>query len=55
MPRTKTPKLPLGYRMHYGFRRALLTVFGPAQLSEELDPIRQLQRERAAKQRALEL
>ena len=54
MVRPKKPKLPLGYRMHYAFRRTLLTFMGPAELSEELDPLKRLKRERIQKQRELE-
>ncbi|MDO5696674.1 MAG: hypothetical protein Q4G51_01745 [Dermatophilus congolensis] len=40
--------LSLGYRIWWGIRRAVLTVFGPAQLGED-DPIENLRREREAK------
>ena len=41
--------LSLGYRVMYRIKHAGLSVFGPAQLSEEQDPRRRLERERAAK------
>lgn len=40
--------LSLGYRMWWGIRRSILTVFGPAQLGED-DPIENLRRERDEK------
>ncbi len=41
--------LSMGYRVMYRIKHAGLSVFGPAQLSEEQDPRRRLERERAAK------
>ncbi len=41
--------LSVGYRVMYRIKHAGLSVFGPAQLSEEEDPRRRLERERAAK------
>ena len=40
--------LSLGYRIWWGIRRSVLTVFGPAQLGED-DPIENLRREREDK------
>jgi hypothetical protein len=39
----------MGYRVMYRIKHAGLSVFGPAQLSEEQDPRRRLERQRAAK------
>jgi len=41
--------LSWGYRVMYRVKHAGLSVFGPAQLSEEDDPRRRLERQRAAK------
>ena len=41
--------LSLGYRMWWRFRYAGMHVFGPAQLGDESDPQRRLERERAAR------
>jgi hypothetical protein len=41
--------LTLGYRFMWRLRYAGLHVFGPAQLGDERDPQRRLERERAAK------
>ena len=43
--------LSLGYRLVYRVRHAGLSLFGPAQLGEEEDPRRRLEREREAKVR----
>ncbi|WP_226344642.1 hypothetical protein [Agilicoccus flavus] len=41
--------LTLGYRIGWNIRRAVMTVFGPAQLGSHNDPLSRLQAERAAK------
>lgn len=41
--------LSIGYRAWWNVRRLVMTVFGPAQLSGDRDPIERLRRERAAK------
>ena len=41
--------LSLGYRFMWRLKYAGLHVFGPAQLGDERDPQRRLERERAAK------
>jgi hypothetical protein len=41
--------LTLGYRVMWRLRYAGLHVFGPAQLGDDSDPQRRLERERAAK------
>ncbi|WP_270886718.1 hypothetical protein [Pedococcus sp. 5OH_020] len=44
--------LSLGYRLGYRIRAIGMSIFGPAQLGEEDDPMRRLRREREAKVRA---
>jgi hypothetical protein len=39
--------LSLGYRIRWRLRRLLMTVFGPATLGPESDPLTRLDRERA--------
>ena len=46
---TENEGLTLGYRVMWRLRYAGLHVFGPAQLGDERDPQRRLERERAAK------
>ena len=46
---TDTEGLSLGYRVMWRLRYAGMHVFGPAQLGDESDPQRRLERERAAK------
>jgi hypothetical protein len=46
---TENEGLTLGYRFMWRLRYAGLHVFGPAQLGDERDPQRRLERERAAK------
>jgi hypothetical protein len=46
---TENEGLTLGYRFLWRLRYAGLHVFGPAQLGDERDPQRRLERERAAK------
>jgi hypothetical protein len=46
---TENEGLSLGYRFMWRLRYAGLHVFGPAQLGDERDPQRRLERERAAK------
>lgn len=41
--------LSLGYRIMYQIKRALLTVYGPAQLSGDADPHVRMKRQREAK------
>ena len=41
--------LSIGYRISYRLRTIALTIFGPAQLGEDDDPLVRLRRERAAK------
>lgn len=41
--------LSWAYRCFWRFQYVLLSVFGPAQLSDRQDPRRQLERQRAAK------
>ncbi|UJH69650.1 hypothetical protein [Ornithinimicrobium sp. INDO-MA30-4] len=41
--------LSLGYRIMHRIKVAGLTVYGPAQLSDDKDPIARLHRKRAAK------
>lgn len=41
--------LSMGYRISYRLRKIALTIFGPAQLGENDDPLVRLRRERAAK------
>ena len=45
---TENEGLSLGYRFMWRLRYAGLHVFGPAQLGDERDPQRRLERERAA-------
>lgn len=45
--------LSLGYRLWWGIRRSVLTVFGPAQLGDA-DPLYKLKQERAEKVRAIQ-
>jgi hypothetical protein len=47
--RSENEGLTLGYRFMWRLKYAGLHVFGPAQLGDERDPQRRLQRERAAK------
>ena len=47
--RSENEGLTLGYRFTWRLKYAGLHVFGPAQLGDERDPQRRLQRERAAK------
>ena len=46
---TENEGLSLGYRFMWRLRYAGLHVFGPAQLGDDRDPQRRLERERAAK------
>ena len=46
---TDTEGLSLGYRVMWRLRYAGMHVFGPAQLGDDRDPQRRLERERAAK------
>jgi hypothetical protein len=46
---TENEGLTLGYRLMWRLRYVGMHVFGPAQLGDERDPQRRLQRERAAK------
>ncbi len=46
---TENEGLTLGYRFMWRLKYAGLHVFGPAQLGDERDPQRRLERERAAK------
>ena len=39
----------LGYRIHYAARKAVLSLWGPAQLDPENDPRIQLEKEREAR------
>ena len=50
----KLPKagLSIGYRIGWQFRRVLYTLFGPAQLGSQSDPIERLKRERRRKSAA---
>lgn len=41
--------LSVGYRLWWNIRKSVMSVFGPAQLGGESDPIYRLDRERAAK------
>lgn len=41
--------LSIGYRISYRLRAIALSIFGPAQLGENDDPLMRLRRERAAK------
>ncbi len=41
--------LSLGYRIGWRLRKAVMTVFGPAQLGGEDDPLARLEREKSAK------
>ncbi|MDO5711221.1 MAG: hypothetical protein Q4P32_05710 [Micrococcales bacterium] len=41
--------LSIGYRIWWSFRKFIMSVFGPAQLSGESDPVEKLRHERAAK------
>jgi hypothetical protein len=47
-------RLSLAYRIGYQLRMAGLSLFGPAQLGERDDPKARLQRERAAREAALQ-
>ena len=47
----KDEGLSLGYRIAWNIRRAVMTVFGPAQLGDDDDPLARLRAERAAKVR----
>ena len=47
--KTQSDGLSIGYRISYRLRAIALTIFGPAQLSEDEDPLMRLRRERAAK------
>jgi hypothetical protein len=47
--RSENEGLTLGYRFMWRLKYGGLHVFGPAQLGDERDPQRRLQRERAAK------
>lgn len=47
--RSEREGLSVGYRVGYRIRYAVMSVFGPAQLGEGNDPLRRLERERAAK------
>ena len=46
---TDNEGLSLGYRILWRLRYAGMHVFGPAQLGDERDPQRRMERERAAK------
>jgi hypothetical protein len=46
---TDNEGLSLGYRVMWRLRYAGMHVFGPAQLGDDSDPQRRLERERAAK------
>ena len=46
---TENEGLSLGYRVLWRLRYAGLHVFGPAQLGDDRDPQRRLERERAAR------
>ena len=46
MARTEGTGLPIGYRIGWRVRYALVSVFGPAQLGTADDPQLKLQRER---------
>ncbi|HYN67462.1 MAG TPA: hypothetical protein VES93_11290, partial [Ornithinibacter sp.] len=46
---TDNEGLSLGYRVMWRLRYAAMHVFGPAQLGDDSDPQRRLERERAAK------
>ena len=46
---TDNEGLTLGYRLMWRLRYAGMHVFGPAQLGDERDPQRRMERERAAK------
>lgn len=46
---TDNEGLSLGYRLMWRLRYAGMHVFGPAQLGDDSDPQRRLERERAAK------
>lgn len=46
---TENEGLTLGYRFMWRLKYTGLHVFGPAQLGDERDPQRRLERERAAK------
>ena len=46
---TENEGLSLGYRLMWRLKYTGLHVFGPAQLGDERDPQRRLERERAAK------
>ncbi len=41
--------LSIGYRAWWNIRKLVMSVFGPAQLSGDRDPVERLRRERAAK------
>ena len=47
--RSENEGLTLGYRFMWRLKYAGLHVFGPAQLGDERDPQRRLERERAAR------
>lgn len=49
MAENENEGLSLAYRVVWQIRRALLGVFGPAQLDDEDDPRERLDRERAEK------
>jgi hypothetical protein len=46
---TENEGLTLGYRLMWRLRYVGMHVFGPAQLGDDRDPQRRLERERAAK------
>ena len=46
---TDNEGLTLGYRLMWRLRYAGMHVFGPAQLGDERDPQRRMERERASK------
>ena len=46
---THNEGMTLGYRLMWRLRYAGMHVFGPAQLGDERDPQRRMERERAAK------
>jgi len=52
--RAKLPKegLSIPYRLGWQFRRVLFTLFGPAQLGAQSDPIQRLTNERRRKSAA---
>lgn len=47
-----TAGLSIPYRMGWQARRAMFTLFGPAQLGEASDPVERLKRERRRKSEA---